>query len=283
MFRISNRSPEERSVYEAREIIDAGFLELVRYGVRRADDPLIVDSLKVVDHVLKIETPYGPCWRRYNHDGYGQRKDGSPYDNWGQGRAWPLLGGERAHYELARGSDCKNLTKALEAFASIGGMLPEQVWDFADLPAEGLYFGQSAGAAQPLVWAHSEYLKLLRSLTDGKVFDRIPLVEERYTVPAASRKFSNHREIYSAGRPIRAIRAGYTLRIVDTGHFRVVYTFDGWRTVNELMATMVGASGAYADISTTGASGQILFTQAWPQENQPDRWLGKNIEIEIVP
>src|ERR1700761_6890048 len=90
MIHINNREPGERSDFEAREVVDAGFLELVRYGVRRADDPLIIDSLKVVDRVLKINTPYGPCWRRYNHDGYGQRKDGGPYIGYGQGRAWPL-------------------------------------------------------------------------------------------------------------------------------------------------------------------------------------------------
>ena len=43
-----------------------GFLELVRYGVRRADDPLIIDSLKVVDAVLKTDLPQGPGWHRYN-------------------------------------------------------------------------------------------------------------------------------------------------------------------------------------------------------------------------
>ena len=102
---INNRGPGEVVEFPAREIVDAGFLELVRYGVRRADDPLIVDSLKVVDHVLKVETPAGPCWRRYNHDGYGQRHDGGPFLGWGQGRAWPLLTGERAHYELAAGRD----------------------------------------------------------------------------------------------------------------------------------------------------------------------------------
>jgi glucoamylase len=283
-FRISNRSPEEKSVFEAREVIDAGFLELVRYGIRRADDPLIVDSLKVVDLILKIETPNGPCWRRYNHDGYGQKKDGGPYDGWGQGRGWPLLGGERAHYELAAGTDCSKLTKALEAFASKGGMLPEQVWDHKDLPSEGMYFGQSAGSAQPLVWAHSEYLKLLRSLTDRKVFDRISVVEERYALPPAKRNFSNHRQIYSSGRPVRAIHSGYTLRIVDAGHFRVVYTLDNWATVNEVISTMVGYTGSYADIPTpAGITGKIIFTLSWPGEDQQQRWLGRNVEIEIVP
>ncbi len=117
-FRIANREPGEKKVFEAREVVDAGFLELVRYGIRRADDPLIVDSLKVIDHVLKVETPFGPCWKRYNHDGYGQKKDGGPYDGWGQGRPWPLLTGERAHYELAAGKSCTKLTTAIEQFSS---------------------------------------------------------------------------------------------------------------------------------------------------------------------
>jgi glucoamylase len=64
--------PARRYEFEAREIIDAGFLELVRYGIRRADDPLMIDSLKVVDAVLKRDLPQGPGWIRYNWDGYGQ-------------------------------------------------------------------------------------------------------------------------------------------------------------------------------------------------------------------
>ena len=71
MIRLQNRPPGTRTEFEAREIIDAGFLELVRYGVRRADDPLVVDSLKVVDAVLKRGLPQGPGWLRYNWDGYG--------------------------------------------------------------------------------------------------------------------------------------------------------------------------------------------------------------------
>ena len=69
---IANQPPVQRE-FAAKEIVDAGFLELVRYGIRKPDDPLIVDSLRVVDAVLKVETPIGPCWRRYNHDGYGTK------------------------------------------------------------------------------------------------------------------------------------------------------------------------------------------------------------------
>ncbi len=93
MIHINNRPPGTRDFFQAREVIDAGFLELVRYGVRRADDPLMVDSLKVVDAVLKRGLPQGPGWLRYNWDGYGQRPDGGPFLGWGQGRVWPLLDG----------------------------------------------------------------------------------------------------------------------------------------------------------------------------------------------
>jgi len=281
---IANRAPDEKQEFKASEIVDAGFLELVRYGIRRADDPLIVDSLKVVDAVLKRDTPFGPCWRRYNHDGYGQRKDGGPFEGWGQGRAWPLLTGERAHYELAAGRPVRDLISAFEKFSSIGGMLPEQVWDYEDLPSEGMYFGKSAGSAQPLVWAHSEYLKLLRSATDGRIFDSISVVEERYAVDPSKRSFTSKIEIFQVARPISSIPAGLTLRIVDHGRFRIVYTFDDWTTVNHLDAHSLGPLGYFADLPTTASqTGKIIFTLCWPGQgqDQQDRWLGRNLEVTI--
>lgn len=278
-IQLANRGPNEKAVYEAREVIDAGFLELVRYGVRRADDPLMIDSLKVVDHVLKIDTPYGPCWRRYNHDGYGQRKDGGPYEGWGQGRAWPLLGGERAHYELAAGGDAAACIQAFERFSSPGGMLPEQVWDYADMPEEGLFCGKSAGSAQPLVWAHAEYLRLLRSAVDGAVFDRISVVAERYAVPDEQRTFRSRTEIFRITRPASMVMEGGTLRVVDSQPFDLLWTADDWRTSCRTGSRQVGPPGSYADITTSrGQTGSLLFTLFWPGEN---RWLGRNYEVTI--
>lgn len=283
-IRIANRGPGEKDVFEAREVIDAGFLELVRYGIRRADDPLIVDSLKVVDHCLKIETPSGPCWRRYNHDGYGQRKDGGPYEGWGQGRAWPLLNGERAHYELEAGNDIAPLVKAIEHFSSIGGMLPEQIWDYADIPSEGMYLGQSAGSAQPLVWAHAEYIKLLRSAHDKHIFDSISVVEERYAVAKDKRTFTSLIEIYQLSRPLSEIVAGLTLRIVDSNHFRVIYTVDNWANNVTADSSVLGYPGSFVDIPTRpDQTGSIIFTIAWIVEGKPDQWLGRNVEIKVIP
>jgi glucoamylase len=279
MIHIANRGPDEKFDYEACEVVDAGFLELVRYGIRRADDPLIVDSLKVVDAVLKIETPYGPCWRRYNHDGYGQRKDGGPYMGWGQGRAWPILTGERAHYELAAGHDVKRYIAALEKFSSFGGMLPEQIWDHADLPSEDLYFGRAAGSAQPLVWAHAEYLKLLRSVKDNQVFDCISVVHDRYILGRHRESFRRYLGIFQLGRPISAVVQGGVLRIVDATCFSVLYTTDNWATKTQMDARALGRVGCFADIPVAAdQTSSIVFTLHWPAE---DRWLGRNYEVVV--
>ena len=283
---LANREAGETADFDAREVVDAGFLELVRYGIRRADDPLIVESLKVVDHCLKYNTPYGPAWRRYNHDGYGQKKDGGPYDGSGQGRAWPLLGGERAHYELAAGNDVKPLIAAFERFSSEGGMLPEQVWDHDDMPEAGMFEGRSAGSAQPLVWAHAEYIKLLRSVADGKVFDTISVVADRYAVPPGKRTFRSEVDIFQVARPIVHVSGGMTLRIVDAHRFNVTYTMDDWATVLEVSSKAVGYPGSYVDIQTPilapGDIRKLIFTMHWPERaDSPDHWLGRNIEILV--
>lgn len=174
VIKIANRPPGTQAEFAGKDVVDPGFLELVRYGVRAAGSELMEHSLKVVDKTLKLETPRGPAWHRYNHDGYGQRPGGGPYEGWGQGRAWPLLSGERGHYELAAGRDVAPFIQTIENFANEGRLLPEQVWDEADRPEQFLFLGEPTGAAMPLMWAHAEYLKLLRSIADGLVFDRIP-------------------------------------------------------------------------------------------------------------
>jgi glucoamylase len=280
IIRLANRPPGTRYEFAAREIVDAGFLELVRYGVRRADDPLIVDSLKVVDAVLKRGLPQGPGWLRYNWDGYGQRTDGGPYQGWGKGRVWPLLTGERAHYELAAGHDIAPLIETYERLATGGQMLPEQVWDEANRPASRLILGQPAGSAVPLVWAHAEYLKLLRSAVDGKVFDRIDPVYERYSEPKGRQGLRRNLEIYSRRRPIQKIAAGDTLRILDGDRFDLVWSADGWRTAQTTPSRSLGGAGFSADIATAAdqGSGGISWTFHWPDMG---RWLGYNVEVMV--
>jgi hypothetical protein len=132
-------------VQPARNVVGGDFLHLVRLGIRAADDPLVRDSIVVMDRLLKCDLPQGPCWRRYNHDGYGQKDDGRAFDGTGVGRAWPILTGERGHYELAAGRDPMPFIAATEKFASEGGMISEQLWNGEDLG--GMRRGLPTGAA----------------------------------------------------------------------------------------------------------------------------------------
>jgi glucoamylase len=282
VLHLANRPPGTRTEFEAREIIDGGFLELVRYGVRRADDPLIVDSLKVVDAVLKRDLPQGPGWLRYNWDGYGQRPDGGPYEGWGQGRVWPLLTGERAHYELAAGNGVIPLIESYEKFASCGQLLPEQVWDESDRPEWSMRLGQPAGSAVPLVWAHAEYLKLLRSAVDGKVFDRVDSVYERYCEPEGRKRCRRGVEIYSQRRPVETIDRGSTLRILDEKRFDAVWSDDGWKTVHTSASRALGSAGYSADLTPAAGAGEVEWTLRWTgPEAGPDAWLGYNVKVRI--
>jgi glucoamylase len=164
------------------DIISPGALSLVRMGLRAPDDPRIVDTVKLIDATLRVEMRTGPGWKRSTDDGYGEKEDGKPFDKRGIGRCWPLLAGERAHYELAAGrrDAALELLKTIARQTSDCGMIPEQVWDADDIPERYLFNGHPSGSGMPLAWAHAEYIKLLRSLHDGAVWDRIPQTEERY-------------------------------------------------------------------------------------------------------
>src|SRR5579871_3438854 len=181
---IKNRTPDS-SAARATQVISPDSLALVRFGLRAPEDPRIVNTVKVLDALLRARLPQGPCWYRYNGDGYGEHEDGSPFDGTGIGRPWPLLAGERAHYELAAGhpTNAEALLQVMEwSTAGASRLIPEQVWDQADIPDRELFTGKPTGSACPLVWAHAEYIKLRRSLREGRIFDQPPQTVQRYLV-----------------------------------------------------------------------------------------------------
>ena len=165
--------------HDERTIVDAGFLELVRLGIRPATYPVIVRSLPIVDRTIRVDTPAGPGWYRYNHDGYGEKENGRGWIETGVGRLWPLLTGERGEYELARGADARPLLDTLQKFANAGRMLPEQVWDRRDSPAAHLRFGEGTGSATPLAWTHAQFIRLALAVKRGRVVET-PEVVRRY-------------------------------------------------------------------------------------------------------
>lgn len=273
---LNNRPPGTPWRFPAREIVDAGFLELVRYGIRRPDDPVVLDSLRVIDAVLKVETGCGPVWRRYNHDAYGQREDGGPFTGWGKGRAWPLLTGERGHYALAAGEDPQPYLRAMEAFAIPTGLLPEQVWDEPDRPDLHMYLGRPTGSARPLMWAHAEYIKLLRSRRDGRVFDCIPEVAARYI---ADRRRCQTIEIWKPNRHVRAVSPGATLRVQAPEPFLLRWSRDGWQTGTDAESRSTALGIDYVDIPAGPEDGgAIRFTFRWPLRNA---WEGDDYRVAV--
>lgn len=173
-------------VADEREIVDPSFLELVRLGVKAPRDPLIEQSLKVVDQLIRVETPHGEAWYRYVRDGYGEMADGRPW-NWdgkytGKGHLWVLLTGERAQYELARGEFVKARRRldTILGFANQGMMLPEQVWDKPEGPRRDLNFGEGTGSATPLAWSTAQFIRLVLNLRARRNLDTPDIVAARY-------------------------------------------------------------------------------------------------------
>jgi glucoamylase len=167
--------------WDERAIVDAGFLELVRLGITPADAPEITASLRVVDRQIRVETPNGPGWYRYNHDGYGEEPDGTGWTAiGGTGRLWPLLTGERGEYEIAAGHDAVPYLDALRKFANEGLMLPEQVWDRPERPRPYLQFGEGTGSATPLAWTNAQFIRLAIGIRDRRVVEMPDVVREHF-------------------------------------------------------------------------------------------------------
>jgi glucoamylase len=277
VLRIANRAPDEPDEFPARDVVDGGFLELVRHGIRRPDDPVVLNTLKIIDAVLKVETPAGPAWHRYNHDGYGQQRDGGPFTSFGVGRVWPLLTGERGHYAVAAGRSPEVYLRAMEGLATTACLLSEQIWDEADIPSAHMRLGEPTGSATPLVWAHAEYIKLLRSAADGSVFDRVPEVAERYLCGAGRTK---KMEVWKFNRRVRFMRAGEMLRIIAQGRFSLRWTSNDWVSVHDSLSQTNALSIDFVDLAelVTTPGMCIESTFFWIGV---DRWEGRNYVIVV--
>lgn len=274
---IKNREGGDKRV-PAANIVSPDALALVRFGLRAADDPRIRNTVKVIDRLLKVELPQGPLWRRYNEDGYGEKTDGSPFDGTGIGRAWPLLAAERAHYELARGDReaALRLLDTVEASTSRGGLIPEQIWDAEDIPVHELVRGQPSGSAMPLVWAHAEHVKLLRSLQDNRVFDMPPSVAIRY----ASGEASSDLAVWRFTTSTTVLAAGKHLRIETLARARIHWSVDKWATAQNTDTRATNFDLHVADLPTGDlpAGAVVLFTFFWPEA---DRWEGRDFGVQV--
>ncbi len=205
---------------DQRSVVDAGFLELARFGELDPSDPVVVNSLSVVDRVLGIQTPSGEGFRRYGTlfesvegtnepvtggtDGYGDCYapapmhcpiTGRPWIPWftGTGHAWPLLNGERGEQDLQTGDTAGGARMLLDManFAGGVGMIPEQDWDEADVPASpygsdpttasiGFTDGQPAGSAGEITWVEAGFVRLAQDIKSGRLLEQPAAVRDRY-------------------------------------------------------------------------------------------------------
>jgi glucoamylase len=260
----------------ADEQISTDFVQLVRLGLREANDPLVVDTLKVVDRLLKVQTPFGASWHRYNGDGYGEHQDGAPYDSVGVGRAWPLLTGERGHLEVAAGRDPLAYLDAMAAMTGPAGMIPEQIWDAAALPDRNLWPGKPTGSAMPLVWAHAEFIKLAASRQLKRPFDRPEAVWQRYSGKRPTPDFA----LWMPRVPIDEIEPGHALRICLAEPARVHWGLDGWQRITDTGTIDLGLGLHVADIpaSIMASRKRLDFTIQWAASL---RWEGRDYAVHI--
>jgi glucoamylase len=270
--------PPGTAAMSYKELVSPDALALVRLGLRSAADPRMVSTVRIIDEVLRTETPTGPTWHRYNNDGYGEHEDGTAFDGTGVGRGWPLLAGERGHYELAAGrvDEARRLLAVMRRQTSPGGLIPEQIWDTDDIPQRELINGCPSGSAMPLVWAHAEYVKLARSIEEGRVFDMPPQTVKRYidrhsTSPFATWRFNNKS---------RAIPQGKKLRIETAAAPVVHWSCDDWKSSQDVSGVDTTIGMWVVDLATdllpTGA--KVRFTVYWPDSG---RWEGTDFSVCI--
>jgi glucoamylase len=270
------------------EIVDAGFLELVRLGIKSPDDPLIQKSMKIIDEQIKVNTPNGEGFYRYNHDGYGEMDDGRRW-NWdgkytGKGRIWALLSGERGQYELARcfsymkSTGCKSNSlpgrkyftnfrylaeqrlDAMAKFANDGLMIPEQVWDKAETPKNidkqyipDLKFGEGTGSATPLAWSMAQFIRLAVNLQAGRNMDTPDVVYNRYVKNKTGGQ-TGFNITSPVPKDLAKLKAGET------------FTVKGTAAPNATMAYILGEQRLSA---TVDAGGNFVMTAKMPETETP--------------
>jgi glucoamylase len=273
-LQIKNRS--DGGLVPADEEVSIDFLQLVRFGLRGADDPTIRDSIAVIDALLKVDTPNGPAWHRYNGDGYGEHEDGSAFDGSGRGRAWPLLTGERGHCELVAGRDPQLYLRAMAAMTGPGGLIPEQVWDTAAISLKRLYPGCPTGSAMPLAWAHAEFIKLMVSSRLGYPFDRPAALWKRY----GGLRPKDKNAIWCQHAPIERIAAGLDLVIAVLAPARIHWGVDGWQNVADACTrdTALGLHILDIHAASIGRSRAIDFTFQWLDS---ELWVGEDFRIVV--
>ena len=261
---------------DAAALVGMEFLYLARLGLRDPHDRRIRNTLAVAEGLLRVELPTGVAYRRYNGDGYGEHADGSPFDGSGIGRPWPLLAGERGHYEVQVGRDPLPWLQSMARMTGPGGLIPEQVWDGPALPERGLEPGRPSGSAMPLVWAHAEFLKLLVARQHRRPLELLDTVEEH----VAQRLRDSGTWHWRRDVPFDSLPAGRDLLIDLAQPFVLHVGFDGWQGIDDRASSPLpfGRHGVRLTAVELRGRGALDFTLRDPGDG---RWEGRDYRISL--
>jgi glucoamylase len=271
---VANRSGETEP---AVAIIGMEYLHLVRLGLRSAEDRRIQNTCKITEALLKVETPLGIVYHRYNGDGYGEHADGRPYDGNGIGRAWPLLTGEQGHFELQAGHDPLRHLRMMARMTGPTGLIPEQVWDGPPLPDRFLEPGKPTGSAMPLVWAHAEFLKLLCARKEKRPLEMLSSVENHLRAKSGCAGTWPWR----SDTPFEALPADRDLLVEGEGPFLLHFGFDGWQEIQDRVSAPLpfGRHGVRLAKSDLARGGVLDFTRYFLDET---RWEGSDHHVRLA-
>lgn len=269
---IALKNREDGLSLPAFEQISTDFLQLVRFGLRRPDDPIVLSTIAIVDRLLRCDTPLGSAWYRYNGDGYGEHPDGTAYNGTGRGRPWPLLVGERGHYALVAGEDPVPYLRSMLRMSGKLGLLPEQVWDTTQIPEFGLFPGRPSGSAMPLAWTHAEFAKLAFSIKKGYPVDRPEAAWLRYGGETPHSECAH----WTPAMPVKTIPRGRALRIFNESPFCVRWTVIEGGESSETPSTPAALGFHVVELptQTLPASRKVIFSS--------DAWPGKTQDVTVV-
>jgi glucoamylase len=274
--RVQVRNRVDLSV-AAESLVGLDFIYLARLGLRSASDQRMLDSLKVVDATLRVETPSGPGYHRYYGDGYGEHENGRPFDGTGIGRLWPLLTGERGQMALLQGEDPMPYLETMARMAGRCGLLPEQVWDVQAIPELNLFPGKPTGSAMPLVWAHAEFLKLLVARERGRPLELLDAVRGRYGDSQRAAAKWHWRDT----APVTTLPAGRSLVIESRRPFSLHYGFEGWQRVQDQPSQPLGLGmhGVVLETDSLNSASELNFTRYLVDEG---RWEGTDHRVTLT-
>jgi glucoamylase len=125
------------------------------------------------------------------------------------------------------------------------------------------------------MWAHAEYIKLLRSIRDGQVFDRIPIVAERYL----NKQGRPDLEVWKPTHRVGTIVAGKVLRIQAQAAFLLHWTSTEWETSQDSVSIDTDLGTHFVDIPVSNQQkAPVRFTFFW---TEAQRWEGQDYKVEV--